>query len=204
MTTLRSIVSLTALLVALLLGPSHGHAKAKDHFFIFKLEVAAAAADDETLSRGIYLFRVWGGDSFLELQRLTLNECSTAQGEEASFLPSVDTWSTSSPLPLKATKVSDNQIELSFYQAFHHGFPATMTLTFDPKSRPFSKLTELKTHGFIDLRYFPGQIKYIDYAPIETDRLKSLDCPVCLRGLSSNNRFERSRVSSSVSQGEDR
>jgi hypothetical protein len=182
----RPIGRLAVLFIALFLGPLHGHANGKGHFFIFKLEFAAAAADDEALAHGIYLFQVWGGDSFIELQRITLNECSDAQSKEASFLPTVENWSTTSPLGLKATRVSDNQIELSLYQAFHHGFPATMTLIFDPNSPPFRKLIELKTRGFIDLKYFPGQIRYIDYVPVKTDRLKALNCPVYLRGLSSN------------------
>jgi hypothetical protein len=197
----RAIARLTVLLTALVLGPSHGHAKGKDHFFIYKLEFAAAAADDKDLSRGIYLFQVWGDDTFLELQRITLNQCSSVEGQQPSFSPRVDVWSTTSPMRLEATKVSDNQVELSLYQAFHHGLPATMTLTFDSNSKSFTKLTQLKTHGFIDLSYFPKEIRYIDYVPVETDRLKSLDCPLYLRGLSSNNRFERSRGVSSVDQG---
>src|SRR5271165_4088485 len=48
------------------LGASHGYAGSKDHFFIWNLQIAAAAADDKDLSHGIYLFQVWGGDTFLE------------------------------------------------------------------------------------------------------------------------------------------
>jgi hypothetical protein len=182
MTRARAIVSLAVLLTALALGPSHGYAKGKDHFFIYKLEFAAADAGDKDLSRGIYLFQVWGGDTFLELQRITLNECSNTEGQQPSVSPRVDIWSTTSPLRLKAVKASDNRVELSLYQAFHHGLPATMTLTFDPNSRPFTKLIELKTHGFIDLRYFPQEIRYIDYVPVETTRLKSRTVPSIFAG----------------------
>jgi hypothetical protein len=189
----RAIVGLTLLLSSAVLGASHGYAKSKDHFFIWNLQFAAAAAGDKDLSHGIYLFRVWGGDDFLELQRITLNECSNAVGQQPSFSPYVDVWSTTSPRKLKAVKTSANQIELSLYQASDQGLPATMTLTFDPNSRPFTKLTELKTHGFVSVPDFPREITYIDYVPVETDRLKSLDCPVYLRGLSPNEGLVRPR-----------
>jgi hypothetical protein len=193
MTRARAIGGLTLLLTSAVLGASHGYAKSKDHFFIWNLQFAAAAADDKDLSHGIYLFRVWGGDTFLELQRITLNECSNAEGQQPSFSPYVDVWSTTSPRRLKAVKISANQIELSLYQASDQGLPATMTLTFDPNSRPFTKLIELKTHGFIIVSDFPRDITYIDYVPVETDQLKSLNCPVYLRGLSPNERLERPR-----------
>lgn len=183
MTRSRAIVGLTLLFASFVLGASHGQAKGTDHFFIWNLQFAAAAADDKDLSKGIYLFQVWGGDTFIELQRITLNECSNAKDQQLSFFPRVDVWSTTSPRRLKAVRVSANQVKLSLYQASDQGLPATMTLTFDPNSRPFTKLTELATHGFINLKYFPQEIRYIEYVPVETDQLKALDCPVYLHGL---------------------
>jgi hypothetical protein len=152
-------------------------------FSVFKLEFAAGAADDESLSRGIYLFRVWGDQLFLELQRITLNECSTPGNGEARFVPRVDTWETNSPLGLEAAKVSDTELEITVYQALGHGLPAKMNLTFDAQGPPFSKLVRIKTSGFIEPRYFPAQLKPIEFVPIETDRLKTLNCPILLHGL---------------------
>ena len=152
-------------------------------FSVLKLEFAAGAADDESLSRGVYLFRVWGNQLFLELQRITLNECSTPGNGEARFVPRVDTWETNSPLGLEAAKVSDTELEITVYQAFGHGLPAKMNLTFDAQGPPFSKLVRIKTSGFIEPRYFPAQLKPIEFVPIETDRMKTLNCPVLLHGL---------------------
>jgi hypothetical protein len=163
---------------------SSRHAQARDHFAI-KLEIAAGAAGDESLSRGVYLFRVWGDEVFMELQRITLNQCSASPNQEMSFSPTVDSWNTTAPLKLDAVKLSDTQIQLTAYQAFEHQLPAKMTLTFDSRGAPFTKLVGLQTTGFIDGRYFPAELKVIDYVPIEADRLKTLDCPVLLHGLHS-------------------
>jgi hypothetical protein len=76
-------------------------------------------------------------------------------------------------------------LEITVYQAFGHGLPAKMILTFDAQGQPFSKLVGIKTSGFIDYRYFPDQLKPIEFVPIETDRLKTLNCPVFLHGLRS-------------------
>ena len=152
-------------------------------FSVFKLEFAAGAADDESLSRGVYFFRVWGDQLFLGLQRITLNECSAPGNGEARFVPRVDTWETNSPLGLEAAKVSDTELEITVYQASGHGLPAKMNLTFDAQGPPFSKLVRVKTSGFVEPRYFPAQLKPIEFVPIETDRLKTLNCPVLLHGL---------------------
>jgi hypothetical protein len=152
-------------------------------FSVFKLEFAAGAADDASLSRGVYLFQVWGDQLFLELQRITLNECSTPGNGEARFVPRANIWATNLPLGLEAVKVSDTELAITVYQAFGHGLPAKMNLTFDAQGTPFSKLVRIKTSGFIEPRYFPAQLKPIEFVPIEADRLKTLDCPVQLRGL---------------------
>ncbi len=185
MTKSRLVFIRAAALVAFFPCTLVSHAKGNEQFWIHDLEFAAAAAGDETLAHGVYLFQVSGDRVFIQLQRITLNECAKIQGKKPSFQPRVDFWSTTTPLRLKAAKLSDNQIELSLFQAFHHGLPATMTLTFDPDSPPFSKLMGMKSQGFIDVRYFPKEIRPIDYVPIQSDRLKTLDCPVYLRGLSS-------------------
>jgi hypothetical protein len=162
---------------------SHSRARVSGKFFIWNLQFAAGAADDESLSRGVYLFQVWGDQRFLELQRITLNECSKPGNEEARFVPRVDSWNTNAPLKLDARKISDTELEMTVYQAFGHGLPAKMTLTFDTQGPPFGKLVGIKTSGFIDYRYFPAQLKPIEFVSIETDRLKTLNCPVFLHGL---------------------
>jgi hypothetical protein len=126
---------------------SRSRARASGKFFIWNLQFAAGAADDESLSRGIYLFQVWGDQRFLELQRITLNQCSTHGNDEARFVPRVDSWNTNAPLKLDALKLSDTELEITVYQAFGHGLPAKMILTFDAQDPPFGKLVGIKTSG---------------------------------------------------------
>jgi hypothetical protein len=76
-----------------------------------------------------------------------LNECSTHGNDEARFVPRVDSWNTNAPLKLDALKLSDTELEITVYQAFGHGLPAKMILTFDAQDPPFGKLVGIKTSG---------------------------------------------------------
>jgi hypothetical protein len=76
-----------------------------------------------------------------------------------------------------------NQIELTVYQAFGRKLPAKMTLTFAVEQPPLRTLTHFKTSGFIDGRRWPDIGAQIEYVPIKHDRIKVLDCPVALPGL---------------------
>jgi hypothetical protein len=147
------------------------------------LVVAAGAVGDDALAYGIYIFHLKCSGS-CDLERITLNECSRTEAGTAAFIPRADLWSSSlNSMTIK--KITGNQIELEVYQAFEHGFPATATFTFDSTANPFKVLTGFKTIGFLDLRsgaktHADAQV---DYVPLANDRLKTLDCPVSLRGL---------------------
>ena len=144
------------------------------------LVIAAGEAGDESLSRGVYLFHLKCAGS-CDLERTSLNEC-TNKGD-AKFVPRVAEYSSSmGNMEIKA--VSHNTLELVVYQAFEHLLPATLTFTFDPAGPPFEKLTAFKTSGFRDFRDWPKNFdKVVEFVPVETDRVKALDCPVFLPGL---------------------
>ena len=149
------------------------------------VEIAAGARGDDSLLQGVYLF--WlkcSADMSCVLQRITLNECTTAREGASAFVPWVDEWSTSTPRQLVVRQIGNDQIEVTVYQAYGKKLPATMLLTFaSGKPRPFKEVVALKTNGFIDRRAWPKIDRLIDYVPVETDRTKVLDCPVSLRGL---------------------
>jgi hypothetical protein len=147
------------------------------------VEIATGAAGDDALAHGAYLFRLkCSADLFCSFQRVTLNECTKGDGSDPAFSTRVDSWLTSSGL-LAVKQLSNNEIELTVYQAFGNQLPAKVILTFASEGVPFKKLTNFRTTGFVDLRFWPDTKTVIAYVPIQNDRKKLLDCPVLLRGL---------------------
>jgi hypothetical protein len=147
------------------------------------VEIAAGAAGDEALANGVYIFRLkCSADLFCSFERVTLNECTAGSGGGPTFSTRVDSWVTSSGL-LAVKQLSNNEIELTVHQAFGNQLPAKVTLTFASEGVPFKKLTNFRTTGFVDLRFWPSTKTGIEYVPVKNDRKKMLDCPVLLRGL---------------------
>lgn len=153
--------------------------------YSLEIEIAAAAAGDDTLARGVYVFRLkCSADISCGLERITLNECALGKDGAPAFSPRVDSWSTWSG-QLVVRQTGSHEIELTVYQGLGKKLPAKMILTFaSDKSPPFKELADLKTTGFINLRSFPNIDTRIEYVPVQNDRKKTLDCPVSLRGLS--------------------
>jgi hypothetical protein len=179
------------LLLPILLVMTHAAAAADQKVFNVKgvpfyldLHFAAAAAGDETLSRGVYLFHLkCSADISCGFERVTLNECSRPEGGgETQSSPRVDHWSTFGSEMLAVRQLSDNQVELTVYQGFGHTLPAKVLLTLAGEP-PFSRLAGFKTTGFVDGRFWPRLDVGIEYVPLPKDRTKSLDCPVSLVGL---------------------
>jgi hypothetical protein len=145
------------------------------------VEIATTEAGDEKLERGIYIFHLKCAGS-CELSRITLNQCSAPRSAESGFVPRVDYWS--SPRWIEAKQTAKNRVEVTVYQAFEHGLPAKMTFIFNPSGTPFTTLQELLISGFIDYREFPNRVAPVELVPLPTNRLKAVDCPARLRGLS--------------------
>jgi hypothetical protein len=148
-----------------------------------RMTFSAGEAGDESLSRGVYWFRLQCSvDLSCGLQLLALNECVVSKGSPATFTPRADYWSTQAD-SLVVVPLGENKIELTVYQAFGRKLPAKITLTFAPEQPPLSRLADFKTSGFIDGRRWPDLSAHIEYVPIRHDRTKVLDCPVALPGL---------------------
>jgi len=146
-------------------------------------EIAAGASGDDALTNGVYIFRLkCSADLFCSFERITLNECTPGTGSEPTFSARVDSWVTSSG-HLAVKQLSNNEIELTVYQAFGNQLPAKVTLTYASEGVPFKKLTNLKTTGFVDLRFWPNTKVGIEYVPAKSDREKKFDCPILLHGL---------------------
>lgn len=148
------------------------------------VETAAGAAGDDSLAHGVYVFRLkCSADISCSLERITLNECTTAETSEPAFAPKVDSWSTWSG-QLAVRQMGAHEIELTVYQALGKKLPAKVTVNFaSGQSHPFKAVMGFKTSGFIDLRFWPDTTRHIEYVPIQHDLKKVLDCPVALHGL---------------------
>jgi hypothetical protein len=188
--SLRQVVALLAaaaqaLPVTVALGSDESTAAAQANRIASSLDVtfSAGAAGDESLAHGVYVFRLkCSADLSCGFERLTLNECAPSKDRAATFSPRADYWSTASDL-LAVKRIANDKIELTVYQAFGRKLPATVTLTFAAEQPPFKTLTDFKTAGFIDMRFWPDIGTRIEYVPVRHDRAKVLDCPVSLRGL---------------------
>jgi hypothetical protein len=146
------------------------------------IQFAAGAAGDETLAHGVYLFRLkCAADLSCGFEKLTLNECGLRDAAAATFSPRAEEWSTSRD-SLTVRRTASNRIELTVYQALGRKLPATAVLTFAAEP-PWRQLTDFATSGFIHGRLWPDINAHIDYVPIKHDRVKMLDCPVALPGL---------------------
>ena len=151
--------------------------------FNLDVEINAGVAGDKTLAHGIYLFHLkCSSDISCGLDRISLNECSKTRSNKMGFYPKIDSWSTWAGR-MEVKQLSSNEIELIVYQAFEHKLPAKVILTFESREPFFKRLTDFKTSGFIDLQSWPNIDVPIEYAPIQIDRWKSLDCPLLLHGL---------------------
>ena len=93
------------------------------------VQIAAGAAGDETLSRGVYLFHLkCAADISCALEQITLNECTIAGPGGPAFFPRVASWSTWSG-QLVVRQTAPYEIELTVYQAFGKNLPAKAVLT---------------------------------------------------------------------------
>jgi hypothetical protein len=148
------------------------------------VEIAAGAAGDDSLARGVYVFRLkCSADISCSLERVSLNECTTTDASGPGFSPRVDSWSTWSG-QLAVRQIGSHEIEATLYQALGKKLPASVTFTFaSGHPHPFKAIAEFKTSGFIDPRHWPDAKKGIEYVAIQKDRMKMLDCPIALHGL---------------------
>ena len=144
------------------------------------VKIAVGAVGDADLMQGVYIFHLKCSGS-CDLDRIALNQCSKSGYGKATFAPRVDKWSTTTN-SMTAKQISGNQVLLTVFQAFEHGLPAQMTITFNSSGEPFTRVVGLRASGFLDFGVFP-ELKPIEYAPVPSDRVKALDCPALLPGL---------------------
>src|SRR5579862_4447091 len=153
--------------------------KTREHGVGFvNVTIAMGQVGDADLKRGIYIYHLTCNVHCF-LSRFTLNECATANSSESSFTPSVQKWGGNNML--RANQVG-NRIELTVYQATGPAEPAHMTWTFDGDL--LERLRDVKTSGFLDYSQLPEKMVPIEFVPIPRSRLKVMDCPVALPGLS--------------------
>lgn len=148
-----------------------------------RIEVATTVRGDVKLEHGIFLFKIYCALDNCSLERISLNECVQDKKGISSFTPKTDYWNSWSKT--LESSFSGNVLELLLFHTVNHNFPppAKVTLTFAPPLSPPFQLNYFKAREFIDVRAWPDTDTRIEYAPLQSDQLKQLDCPVFLPGI---------------------
>lgn len=182
MSIMKLIVLAATIALSLYTGPSFAKSQLKNIHLPIRIEVGTSVRDDAKLEHGIYLFNIncVALDS-CSLQRISLNECVQDKKGISSFTPKVYEWASWAGF-LEAN-LSGNVLELMVFQGTHHQLPAKVVLTFDSLDPSFAQLKSFKASGFVDFRVWPEIDTRIEYVPLQSDRLKQLDCPVFLPGI---------------------
>ena len=177
--------------LTMILHYTHSRADTQDRVtgitFPFEFEVATSEFNSEKIEQGIVLFKIQCAPEMCSVSQILLDNCKQNTKDQGFSKPGGGIMTTQSSF-LEAS-LSGNELELVWYQATHHSFPAKIIATFDDSS--LTKLKAFNAIGFLDTSIGISALlthdKFLEYIPFHGNQFKKLDCPVFLPGINKYN-----------------